>query len=67
VLLEAAEAIRTRNGTPLPPQERVDADRATDAVVGAVGREAFTRVLERGRRMTLEQAAGYALAGGTLG
>jgi hypothetical protein len=67
VLLGAAEAIRERAGTPLPPQERVDVDRATDAAVSALGREAFTKALERGRRMSIEEATGYALSGGTLG
>ena len=67
VLLGAAESIRKRAGTSLPPQERVDVDRATDAAVSAIGREAFTGVLERGRRMSIEEAAGSALSGGTAG
>src|SRR6266511_339509 len=67
VLLGAAESIRKRAGTPLPPQERVDVDRATDVAVRALGREAFPGVLERGRRMSIEEAAGYALSGGTVG
>lgn len=67
VLLGAAESIRKRAGTPLPPQERVDVDRATDVAVSALGREAFTGVLERGRRMSIEEAAGYTLSGGTVG
>jgi hypothetical protein len=50
-----------------PPQERVDVDRATDVAVSALGREAFTGVLERGRRMSIEEAAGYTLSGGTVG
>ena len=36
-------------GTPLPGEQRVDVDRATNAAVSALGRDAFTRVLERGR------------------
>jgi hypothetical protein len=67
VLLGAAESIRKRAGTPLPPQERVDLDRVTDAAVTALGREAFTGVPERGRRMSIEEAAGYALSGETVG
>lgn len=67
VLLGAAKSIRKRAGTPLAPQERVDVDRATDAAVSALGREAFTGVLERSRRMSIEEAAGYALSGGTVG
>jgi hypothetical protein len=52
-----------------PPQERVDVDRATDAAVSALDREAFTGVLERLRRMSIEEAAaGYAaLSGGPVG
>jgi hypothetical protein len=64
--LGAAESIRKRAGTPLPPQERVDLDRVTDAVA-ALGREAFTGVPERGRRMSIEEAAGYALSCETVG
>jgi predicted ATPase/DNA-binding SARP family transcriptional activator len=65
VLLGAAESIRQATGTPLPPEERVDVDRATDVVVSALGEEAFTKVLERGRRMSIEDAVGYALSDGT--
>jgi hypothetical protein len=38
----AAESIRKRAGTPFPPRERVDVDRATDAAVSALGWEVFT-------------------------
>jgi tetratricopeptide (TPR) repeat protein len=67
VLLGAAEAIRDRAGTPPSPQERVDIDRATDAAVRALGREAFTGALAQGRRMNLHEAADYALSGGPVG
>ena len=66
VLLGAAESIRMRAGTPPAPQERVDIDRATDAAVSALGREAFTGALEQGRRMNIQEAADYALSGGTV-
>ena len=61
-LLGAAESIRTRAGTPLPPQDRDDIERATDAAVSALGREAFTGILEQSRRMTAKEATTYALS-----
>jgi hypothetical protein len=64
--LGAAESIRQRAGTPPAPQERVDIDRATDAAVSALGREAFTWALEQGRRMNIQEAVDYALSGGTV-
>jgi hypothetical protein len=64
VLLGAAEAIRRRAGTPLPLRERVDVDRATNAAVGALGREAFTRAREQGLSTSIEVAADFALSGG---
>src|ERR687897_167523 len=64
VLLGAAEAIRRTAGTPLPPQERADVDRASDAVVSALGRERFTEAREQGLRMSIESAADYARSGG---
>jgi hypothetical protein len=56
-----------RAGTLLPPRERIDVDRVTDAAVSELGREAFTEALERGRRLCLEEAAGYALGRRSLG
>ena len=67
VLLGAAEAIRRTAGTPLPPQERADVDRASDAVVSALGRERFTEAREQGLRMSIESAADYARSGGAVG
>jgi predicted ATPase/DNA-binding SARP family transcriptional activator len=63
VLLGAAESVRTRTGTPLPPQGRADAERATDAAVTALGRESFTGLMEQGRRMSVQEAAAYTPAG----
>jgi len=39
------------------PQERADAERATKAVVGALGAQVFTSLLEQGRRMSVQEAA----------
>jgi predicted ATPase len=61
VLLGGAESIRTRTRTHLPPQERTDVERATGAAVGALGREAFTRLMEQGRRMSIPEAVAYEL------
>jgi tetratricopeptide (TPR) repeat protein len=54
-LLGTAESIRARAGTPLPPRERTDVDRATDAALSALGSDAFDRALEQGRQKTLDQ------------
>ena len=59
VLLGAAESIRARTGTYLPPHERTDAERATEAAVSELGREAFDLALDRGRRMSTQEAAAY--------
>ena len=55
ILLGAADSIRTRAGSPLPPQERADVGRATDAALSALGRDAFTAAVEQGRGMTIRQ------------
>jgi hypothetical protein len=39
-------------------------DRATDAVVSALGRERFAEAREQGLRVSVERAADYALFGG---
>lgn len=62
MLLGAAESIRALAGAPFSAQERADADRATGAAIGALGREAFTSAARQGRGMSPEEAAGYALA-----
>jgi tetratricopeptide (TPR) repeat protein len=67
MLLGAAASIRAHAGTPLSPQERLDANRATDAAVGGLGHEAFTGSLNRGGRMSIEEAAAYALSGSSVG
>jgi predicted ATPase len=67
VLLGAAESIRTRTGAPLPPQERIDVERAARAAVSALGREAFAEEIEQGRRMTIQEAVAYAPSDDTVG
>jgi predicted ATPase/DNA-binding SARP family transcriptional activator/tetratricopeptide (TPR) repeat protein len=62
VLLGAAESIRTRTGTPLPTQDRADIERATEAAVRSLGREAFTRIMEQSRRMNAQEATTYAVS-----
>jgi predicted ATPase len=59
VLIGAAESVRARTGTPPLPQERADAERATDDAVSALGTQAFTRLVERGRQMSAHEAAAY--------
>jgi predicted ATPase/DNA-binding SARP family transcriptional activator len=66
VLLGAAESIRTRAGSPLPPQEQADVERATNAAVRALGPKAFAAVVERGRRMTVHEAVNVAPSGDTV-
>lgn len=45
----------------LLPQERADVERATGAAVSALGREAFTAMMERGRRMIPQEIVVYEL------
>jgi DNA-binding CsgD family transcriptional regulator len=52
----AAEALREAIGTPLPPVERADYERATTAACTHLGEEAFTTAWAKGRTMTPEQA-----------
>lgn len=59
VLLGAAQAVRTRTGTALLPQERADAERAADAAASALGGEAVSGLMEQGRRMSAQEAAEY--------
>jgi predicted ATPase/DNA-binding SARP family transcriptional activator len=59
VLLGAAQAVRVRTGTPPLPQERADAEKVAGAAVSALGQEAVTGLMEQGRRMSAQDAAGY--------
>jgi predicted ATPase/DNA-binding SARP family transcriptional activator len=58
VLLGAAAALRERTGTPLLAQDRADVDRAASAATGALGAQAFAGLLDEGRRMSVQEAAG---------
>jgi hypothetical protein len=67
-LFGAAEALRERIGSPLPPPARAYYDRSTAAVRMALGDDAFTVAWSQGRSLTLDQAVTLALApagGGT--
>jgi predicted ATPase len=60
-LLGAAEALRDALGIPLLASQRADHERQSAVVRGELGDEAFTAAFARGRAMTWEQAAAYAL------
>jgi DNA-binding NarL/FixJ family response regulator len=61
-LFGAAETLREAIGVALLPAERADHDRAVAAARAGAGEVAFAAAWAEGRRMTLEQAAEYALA-----
>jgi tetratricopeptide (TPR) repeat protein len=65
VLLGAAAVLREVTGTPLPDQERFDVERAADAAVGELGAEAYTGLVEQGRRMSAQEVVDFAAADGT--
>jgi hypothetical protein len=46
-----------RIGAPLLPHERADVERATVATAAALSAQAFTELLEEGRRMSALEAA----------
>jgi DNA-binding CsgD family transcriptional regulator len=60
-LLGAAAAWRTANGTPLPPSDRADYDRALDSARAILGSDAFSSAWLDGSVLTLLQAADEAL------
>jgi non-specific serine/threonine protein kinase len=62
-LLGAAEAVRERIGTPVPPAERADLEQTLAAVEAALGAEEGERARAEGRALDLEQAAGVAADG----
>lgn len=62
-LLGAAAAARSRAGAPLPPAERGDVDRVTDAARKVLGVSAFTEAYERGGLLTAEEAMRHARLG----
>ncbi|SDM36156.1 BTAD domain-containing putative transcriptional regulator [Allokutzneria albata] len=53
-LLGVAEAAREAAGFPLPPAERDDVDRITEAGASALGAEAFAKELLRGKETPLD-------------
>ncbi|MEW2066463.1 BTAD domain-containing putative transcriptional regulator [Streptomyces sp. NPDC007346] len=56
VLLGAAAAARRRAGAPLPPAERADVDRVTEAARATLGAEAFAEAYGSGARLDPEEA-----------
>jgi hypothetical protein len=56
-LVAAGVAARASTGSPFPPCDQVDLDRAVDGLREALGAEAFAAAWAAGRAMTLEQAA----------
>lgn len=61
LLLGAADAARRSVGAPLPPAERGDVDRITCAARAILGEAAFTQAVERGTRLTWEEALRQAI------
>jgi hypothetical protein len=61
-LFGAAEALRAAIGSPIPPIERAEYERAVAASRTALGEAAFAAAWAEGRAMTLERAVEFALA-----
>jgi len=61
-LLGAAEALRTRIGTPIPPVERADYDQALAQARDQLGPVAFAAAWDEGRALGWEQAVDLAQA-----
>jgi hypothetical protein len=59
----AAEVLRERIGTALPPRDRPEYDRSLAFAWRALGEEAFAAAWAEGRAMTSEQAIACALQG----
>ncbi|MFE0174716.1 BTAD domain-containing putative transcriptional regulator [Streptomyces sp. NPDC059002] len=55
LLLGAADAARRGVGAPLPPAERGDVDRITDATKAALGEAAFAETFTRGAGLPLDE------------
>jgi tetratricopeptide (TPR) repeat protein len=60
-LFGAAEALREELGTPVPPPDRAEYERAVAAARAALGDEAFAAAWAEGRAMSWQQAIAYAL------
>ena len=61
-LIGAADRAREELGTPLPEGEKVAYNRYVAAAKEVLGPEAFAAAWDEGRRMTLEEAADFALS-----
>ena len=61
-LFSAAAAWRAANGSPVPPNDRADYERALDAARSPLGEVAFAAAWAVGSHMTLDQAMHAALA-----
>ena len=57
----AAEALRERLGSPLPPSEQQDYNRQVEQIRVALGEDAFAAAWTEGRALTWEKAAASAL------
>jgi len=60
-LFGAAEVLRHRMGTPLPPSKQADYERCVALTRARLDEATFTSAWAEGRAMTLEQAIDYAL------
>jgi predicted ATPase/serine/threonine protein kinase len=60
-LFGTAEALREAVGTPLPPARQAEYRKAVSVTRDALGEDAFAAMWRKGRDMTLEGAATYAL------
>jgi hypothetical protein len=59
VLLGAARSVRARIGSLLEAPEAAGVERAAAAAAAALGRDTFTEMMERGRRMSIADAVAY--------
>ncbi|MEU3647323.1 BTAD domain-containing putative transcriptional regulator [Lentzea sp. NPDC034063] len=66
LLLGAADTARRSVDAPLPPAERGDVDRVTEAARSALGDTAFSLAFDQGTRLTVEEAAAMAPGAGDL-
>ncbi|MFJ3922086.1 AfsR/SARP family transcriptional regulator [Streptomyces sp. NPDC090022] len=62
-LLGTAAALRASVGTPLPPAERVDVDRAAARARAVLGEAEFTATFTRGRELSPDEADATCAAG----
>jgi hypothetical protein len=60
-LFGAADAVRSKIGTPLPPLHRAACERHGAAARAALGEEQFEQQWEQGRVLTVQEAVTFAL------